>query len=66
MFLLEATTWQVAETLPEEALAKMHAPAKRDAHQHPVISGKRLADADGVLFGFPLRRRRALQVEPRY
>jgi hypothetical protein len=34
--------------------------------QHPVISGKQLADADGVLFGFPLRRRRALQVEPRY
>jgi NAD(P)H dehydrogenase (quinone) len=51
---VEATIWQVAETLPKEALAKMHAPAKRE--EHPVmISGKQLADADGILFGFPAR-----------
>ncbi|XP_066327696.1 quinone-oxidoreductase QR2-like [Miscanthus floridulus] len=31
----------------------MHAPAKSD--KHPVISGKQLADADGILFGFPSR-----------
>ena len=50
---VEATIWQVAETLPEEVLGKMHAAAKKA--EHPVISGKQLADADGLLFGFPAR-----------
>ncbi|WVZ62414.1 hypothetical protein U9M48_012170 [Paspalum notatum var. saurae] len=50
---VEATIWQVAETLPSEALAKMHAPARNAAH--PVITGKQLVDADGILFGFPAR-----------
>ncbi|CAN6171356.1 unnamed protein product [Urochloa humidicola] len=49
---VEATIWQVAETLPEEVLGKMRAAAKKE---HPVISGKQLADADGILFGFPSR-----------
>jgi NAD(P)H dehydrogenase (quinone) len=56
---VEATIWQVAETtLPEESssLAKMRAPVKtKSDNKHPVISGKQLADADGVLFGFPSR-----------
>ncbi|TVU42023.1 hypothetical protein EJB05_08405, partial [Eragrostis curvula] len=50
---VEATIWQVAETLPEEVLGKMHAAPKRE--EHPVITGRQLADADGVLFGFPAR-----------
>jgi len=50
---VEATIWQVAETLPEDVLGKMHAGAKKS--EHPVISGKQLVDADGILFGFPAR-----------
>ncbi|KAJ1288594.1 hypothetical protein BS78_02G099800 [Paspalum vaginatum] len=50
---VEATIWQVAETLPEEVLGKMQAAKKQP--EHPVISGKQLVDADGVLFGFPAR-----------
>ncbi|CAL5089303.1 unnamed protein product [Urochloa decumbens] len=49
---VEATIWQVAETLPEEVLGKMSAAPKKE---HPVISGKQLVDADGILFGFPAR-----------
>ncbi|CAN6203376.1 unnamed protein product [Urochloa humidicola] len=49
---VEATIWQVAETLPEDVLGKMRAAAKKE---HPVISGKQLVDADGILFGFPAR-----------
>ncbi|CAL5079150.1 unnamed protein product [Urochloa decumbens] len=49
---VEATIWQVAETLPEDVLGKMSAAVKKD---HPVISGKQLVDADGILFGFPSR-----------
>ncbi|KAL6646981.1 hypothetical protein ACP70R_014418 [Stipagrostis hirtigluma subsp. patula] len=49
---VEATIWQVAETLPEEVLGKMRAAPKKE---HPVITGRQLADADGVLFGFPAR-----------
>ncbi|XP_062187391.1 quinone-oxidoreductase QR2-like [Phragmites australis] len=50
---VEATIWQVPETLPEEVLGKMHAAPKRE--DHPVISARQLTDADGVLFGFPTR-----------
>lgn len=46
-------TLQVPETLSDEALAKMGAPAKRD--DVPVISPAELADADGLIFGFPTR-----------
>ena len=44
--------FQVAETLPEEVLAKMHAPPKSDV---PVITAAQLAEADGILFGVPTR-----------
>jgi NAD(P)H dehydrogenase (quinone) len=43
---------QVAETLPEEVLAKMHAPPKKS---HPIIDPHTLADADAFIFGFPTR-----------
>jgi len=49
---VEATLWQVPETLPEEALLKMNAPPKSEA---PTIEPQQLADADGLLFGFPTR-----------
>ncbi|GMM29744.1 flavodoxin-like fold family protein [Martiniozyma asiatica (nom. inval.)] len=47
-----ATIYQVAETLPEEVLAKMHAPAKPD---YPIATADVIAAADGVLFGVPTR-----------
>ena len=43
---------KVAETLPPEVLEKMGAPPKPDV---PIIDPKVLADADGLLFGFPTR-----------
>ncbi|KAM0854707.1 hypothetical protein ACQ4PT_050260 [Festuca glaucescens] len=50
---VEVTIWRVLETLPEEVLGKMHAaPARED---HPVITARQLAEADGILFGFPTR-----------
>lgn len=49
---VEVQMWQVAETLPPEVLEKMHAGAKPDL---PVISPRQLADADGIIFGFPTR-----------
>ena len=39
---------QVAETLPADVLAKMHAPPKPDV---PVLDAHDLAKADGVIFG---------------
>jgi NAD(P)H dehydrogenase (quinone) len=50
---VEATVWRVPETLPEEVLGKMHAPPKRE--EHPVMTARQLAEADGVLLGFPTR-----------
>ncbi|KAJ1722268.1 hypothetical protein LPJ53_003310 [Coemansia erecta] len=44
--------YQINETLSEEILAKMHAPAKPDL---PVIKAADLPEADGFLFGFPTR-----------
>jgi NAD(P)H dehydrogenase (quinone) len=41
------------ETLPEEVLGKMGAAPMRE--DHPVISPRDLADADGLLLGFPTR-----------
>ncbi|KAK8664823.1 hypothetical protein V6N13_084596 [Hibiscus sabdariffa] len=49
---VEAKVFQVAETLPEEVLGKMHAPPKTDA---PIITPNELTEADGLLFGFPTR-----------
>jgi hypothetical protein len=50
---VEATLWQVPETLSGEALAKMGAPPKRAGV--PAIAPAELVEADGVLFGFPTR-----------
>ncbi|KAK4439269.1 putative NAD(P)H dehydrogenase (quinone) FQR1-like 1 [Sesamum alatum] len=49
---VEAKLWQVPETLSAEILAKMGAPPKTDA---PVITPSELANADGLVFGFPTR-----------
>ncbi|GLJ32739.1 hypothetical protein SUGI_0659110 [Cryptomeria japonica] len=49
---VEATLWQVPETLPEEVLVKMGATPKGEA---PIIEPQQLADADGLVFGFPTR-----------
>jgi len=48
----EGVLYQVAETLPAEVLAKMHAPPKPDV---PVITADELKNADGVLFGLSTR-----------
>lgn len=45
--------YQVAETLPQEVLDKMHAPPKDDSV--PVIDPHILDQADGFVFGFPTR-----------
>ncbi|KAI8883809.1 benzoquinone reductase [Backusella circina FSU 941] len=44
--------FQVQETLPESVLQKIHAAPKLDL---PIIKPEQLADADGILFGFPTR-----------
>ncbi|KAG9381831.1 WrbA Multimeric flavodoxin WrbA [Pyrenophora tritici-repentis] len=50
----EAKLFQVKETLPEEVLAKMHAPAK--AADVPVVEDPSiLEEFDGILFGIPTR-----------
>ena len=49
----DCRVYQVAETLSEEILIKMHSPAKnRDI---PVIRADQLPEADGFLFGMPTR-----------
>ncbi|RKP08182.1 flavo protein-like protein [Thamnocephalis sphaerospora] len=50
---VDVKLFQVAETLPEEVLAKMHAAPK--AADVPVIAADDLEKADGILFGFPTR-----------
>lgn len=47
-----ADIYQVPETLPEEVLAKMHAPKKPD---YPVASAQTLEDYDFFIFGIPTR-----------
>jgi NAD(P)H dehydrogenase (quinone) len=42
----------VPETLPQEVLLKMGAPPKSEV---PIITPAQLAEADGLLFGFPTR-----------
>ncbi|KAJ8470041.1 hypothetical protein OPV22_024384 [Ensete ventricosum] len=49
---VEAKMWQVPEILPDEVLVKMSAPPKSEV---PIITANQLAEADGVLFGFPTR-----------
>jgi len=49
---IEADIFQVAETLPQEVLAKMHAPPKSDI---PVIDAKTLENYDAFLLGVPTR-----------
>jgi NAD(P)H dehydrogenase (quinone) len=48
-----ADIYQVKETLPEEVLTKMHAPAK--AADIPVIDAAKLAEYDAFLIGIPTR-----------
>lgn len=43
---------RIAETLPQEVLTKMHAPAKPD---YPVIAPADLVNYDAFLFGIPTR-----------
>uniref|UniRef100_A0A7N0VK68 NAD(P)H dehydrogenase (quinone) n=1 Tax=Kalanchoe fedtschenkoi TaxID=63787 RepID=A0A7N0VK68_KALFE len=50
---VEATLWQVPETLPGAVLEKMKAPAKPD--DVPIVMPEQLVQADGFLFGFPSR-----------
>ncbi|OZJ02118.1 hypothetical protein BZG36_04737 [Bifiguratus adelaidae] len=49
---VEATIYQVPETLPQEVLEKMHAAEKPDL---PTITTDLLPEADGIVFGFPTR-----------
>jgi len=49
---IEADLYQIPETLPQEVLTKMHAPAKPDI---PVIDAKTLESYDAFLFGIPTR-----------
>ncbi|KAL5364421.1 flavoprotein-like protein [Aspergillus floccosus] len=48
----KADLYQIEETLPQEVLDKMHAPAKSS---HPVAHVDTLKDYDAVLFGIPTR-----------
>lgn len=47
-----ATIFQVPETLSDDVLGKMHAPAKKD---YPVASVDTLKEYDAFLFGIPTR-----------
>jgi len=47
-----ASIFQIPETLPEEVLAKMHAPAKPS---YPVINSDQLTQYDAFIFGIPTR-----------
>lgn len=49
---VEGVLYQVAETLPEDVLAKMHAAPKPDV---PVVDPHTINEADGLAFGFPTR-----------
>ncbi|EPB88636.1 hypothetical protein PS15m_003230 [Mucor circinelloides] len=44
--------FQVQETLSDDILQKMHAPAKPDL---PIITVDQLTEADGIIFGIPTR-----------
>lgn len=47
-----AEIYQVPETLPNELLESMHAPAKRG---YPIVKISDLTSSDGILFGVPTR-----------
>lgn len=49
----ECRIFQVAETLPEDVLGKMHAASKD--RSIPIIRAEQLVEADGFLFGMPTR-----------
>ena len=51
---INAKLYQIAETLPQEVLGKMHAPPK--ATDVPVITAADLANADGNYSLFNYRR----------
>ncbi|KAG1845576.1 flavoprotein-like protein [Suillus tomentosus] len=46
------TIYQIAETLPEEVLVKMHAPPKPS---YPILAPSELASFDAFIFGVPTR-----------
>ncbi|KAI0263006.1 flavoprotein-like protein [Gloeopeniophorella convolvens] len=48
----KATIYQIAETLPQEVLTKMYAPAKPD---YPILAPGDLANFDAFLIGIPTR-----------
>jgi len=48
----EVTLLQIAETLPPEVLAKMHAAPKADV---PIVNVSDLPNYDGLIFGAPTR-----------
>ncbi|KAJ5718876.1 Minor allergen Alt a 7 [Penicillium malachiteum] len=48
----QADIFQIAETLPQEVLTKMHAPPKPD---YPVAEPNDLLQYDAILFGIPTR-----------
>ncbi|KAI9127661.1 hypothetical protein K1719_000654 [Acacia pycnantha] len=50
---VEGVLYRVAETLPKAVLEMMKAPPKDDSV--PVMTAQKLAEADGVIFGFPTR-----------
>lgn len=49
---IEADIYQIAETLPQDVLTKMHAPAKSE---YPIADPKTLEKYDAFLFGIPTR-----------
>ncbi|KAI8356207.1 NAD(P)H:quinone oxidoreductase, type IV [Blakeslea trispora] len=49
---VNAKIFQVQETLTDDILQKMHAPAKPDL---PIITVDQLTEADGLIFGIPTR-----------
>lgn len=49
---VQASLYQVSETLPEDLLKALHAPPKPDL---PIATPQTLKDADGILLGFPTR-----------
>ena len=49
---IEATLLRVPETLPDDVLAKMHAPPKPDDEE---ATADKLTEFDGFLFGLPTR-----------
>ena len=51
-FTLTMVAFRIAETLPEEILAKLHAPAKPE---YPILEPNDLANFDAFLIGIPTR-----------